>query len=218
VSRRDPLVRDTKQRILEAAVEVFGARGYAGASVDDVAVAAGVTKGAVYYYFKDKSDLARDLQANLWEQLTEQALAAYDPAQTTIENLTGCFGAFVTSIRAMTNARTFLWDSWFSLPLDPPGRAGHDAITLVRGILQGGIARGELAPFDLDALTGILVGALMEATLQILASDDIGPTMAVIGRFVESLAVEAAGADVATTSASVGGTPRHPTERNFNHG
>ncbi len=79
MSRRDPVVRDTKQRILDAAVEVFGERGYRGASVDDVAVAAGVTKGAVYYYFTDKDDLARDLQSVLWGQLAQDALAVYDP-------------------------------------------------------------------------------------------------------------------------------------------
>jgi hypothetical protein len=48
--------------------------------------------------------------------------------------------------------------------------------------------RGELARLDPEALTRVLVGALMEATLHILGSGEIEPTMAVIGHLVRSLA------------------------------
>jgi TetR/AcrR family transcriptional regulator, transcriptional repressor of aconitase len=39
---------ETRARLLEAAAHVFAKKGYEGASVDDVAHAAGFTKGAVY--------------------------------------------------------------------------------------------------------------------------------------------------------------------------
>ncbi len=45
------------QRILEAAIRVFGEAGYAGGSTEALARAAGVTKGALYWYFQDKADL-----------------------------------------------------------------------------------------------------------------------------------------------------------------
>lgn len=45
------------QRILEAAIRVFGEAGYAGASTEALAHAAGVTKGALYWYFQAKADL-----------------------------------------------------------------------------------------------------------------------------------------------------------------
>lgn len=44
-------------RILEAAAEFFASHGYANSTLDDVAALAGFTKGAVYYYFKDKESL-----------------------------------------------------------------------------------------------------------------------------------------------------------------
>jgi len=190
VSRRDPLVRDTKQRILDAALEVFGEHGYRGASVDDVALAAGVTKGAVYYYFADKDDLARDLQHVLWAQLAQDALAVYDPGQPAVDNLLECFGAFLATIRSMSGARTFLREAWFTAALDSAGRADHeDALGLVQGLLQVAMERGELARLDPEALTRVLVGAMMEATLHILGSGEIEPTMEVIGHLVRSLAV-----------------------------
>jgi AcrR family transcriptional regulator len=47
----------TREHLLEAAAVVFARNGYHGASLDEVAAAAGFTKGAVYSNFKSKEDL-----------------------------------------------------------------------------------------------------------------------------------------------------------------
>lgn len=47
----------TRALLLEAAARVFAARGLDGATVDDVAAAAGFTKGAVYSHFGSKDEL-----------------------------------------------------------------------------------------------------------------------------------------------------------------
>jgi AcrR family transcriptional regulator len=47
----------TRQHLIDAAAAVFAAGGYHGASLDEVAAAAGFTKGAVYSNFKNKEDL-----------------------------------------------------------------------------------------------------------------------------------------------------------------
>jgi TetR/AcrR family transcriptional regulator, acrAB operon repressor len=47
----------TPERLLDAARKVFAKQGYDGASLDDVAAAAGMTKGAVYHHFESKADL-----------------------------------------------------------------------------------------------------------------------------------------------------------------
>lgn len=47
----------TRERLLGAAAEVFAERGFAGASIDEIAVRAGHTKGAVYSNFTGKDDL-----------------------------------------------------------------------------------------------------------------------------------------------------------------
>src|SRR4051812_13864279 len=46
-----------RERLLDAAVQVFTERGYRAASLEDIAAAAGVTKGAVYWNFQGKQDL-----------------------------------------------------------------------------------------------------------------------------------------------------------------
>ncbi|MGJ3192631.1 TetR/AcrR family transcriptional regulator [Paenarthrobacter sp. FR1] len=51
----------TKQRLFEASMELIGERGAAGVTVDEIAAAAGVSKGTVYYNFGSKSDLIAQL-------------------------------------------------------------------------------------------------------------------------------------------------------------
>lgn len=48
---------ETRNSILDAAERLFGASGVSRTSLEDVAQAAGVTRGAIYWHFKDKSDL-----------------------------------------------------------------------------------------------------------------------------------------------------------------
>jgi TetR/AcrR family acrAB operon transcriptional repressor len=48
---------ETRNRILDAAELVFSERGVSRTSLEDIAHAAGVTRGAIYWHFKDKSDL-----------------------------------------------------------------------------------------------------------------------------------------------------------------
>lgn len=48
---------EVRQKILDAALELFSEKGFEGASIRDIASAAGVTVPNIYYYFKDKKGL-----------------------------------------------------------------------------------------------------------------------------------------------------------------
>ena len=48
---------ETRDRILDTAEQVFSERGVARTSLADIADAAGVTRGAIYWHFKNKGDL-----------------------------------------------------------------------------------------------------------------------------------------------------------------
>ncbi|MBP5698601.1 MAG: TetR/AcrR family transcriptional regulator [Alphaproteobacteria bacterium] len=51
----------TRQAVLESALDVFTEKGYARTTFDEIAARAGFTKGAVYWYFKNKADLVAAL-------------------------------------------------------------------------------------------------------------------------------------------------------------
>jgi TetR/AcrR family transcriptional regulator, acrAB operon repressor len=51
--------KETRERLLDAAESIFCDRGVTRTSLSEVATAAGMTRGAVYWHFKDKADLFR---------------------------------------------------------------------------------------------------------------------------------------------------------------
>jgi len=60
---------DKRHRILEAAATEFADHGYTGASLNRIIEAAGISKGAAYYYFDDKADVFAAVLAHGWEAL-----------------------------------------------------------------------------------------------------------------------------------------------------
>ncbi|MER6735930.1 ScbR family autoregulator-binding transcription factor [Streptomyces puniciscabiei] len=58
MAMQDRAIR-TRRKILSAAAEVFESRGYRSATISEVLNAAGVTKGALYFHFQSKEDLAQ---------------------------------------------------------------------------------------------------------------------------------------------------------------
>jgi AcrR family transcriptional regulator len=70
MNRRSGL--DTKKKVLDAAMKVFSANGYAGASMRAIAKAAGVSVGGVYLYFRNKGELYLDLIKDRAEEQTRK--------------------------------------------------------------------------------------------------------------------------------------------------
>ncbi|MBL4867857.1 MAG: TetR family transcriptional regulator [Pseudomonadales bacterium] len=64
----------TRQTILTAALEVFASRGVAQASLEEIAREAGVTRGAVYWHFKNKGDVFWALYEQMYLPFYEMVL------------------------------------------------------------------------------------------------------------------------------------------------
>lgn len=79
---RNDRVEDAKstsrEQLLDAAAKVFAERGYRGASVEAIAAAAGVTKGALYWNFESKADLFFSL---LEERVDQRLRVLLDAAE-----------------------------------------------------------------------------------------------------------------------------------------
>lgn len=79
--------QDTAGRILAAAAHVFARHGYNGATLDDVAAEAGLTKGALYWHFASKNDLFLALMEDNIRRQVEQ-LPAIVAQMRDVESLT----------------------------------------------------------------------------------------------------------------------------------
>lgn len=75
-SKADALA--TRQQLLDAAEQVFLSQGVAATSLQQVAVAAGLTRGAIYWHFQDKADLF----AAMMDRVTLPCECAMDQARS----------------------------------------------------------------------------------------------------------------------------------------
>lgn len=66
---RPTTIPDVRNRIRDAALELFGQRGFEGTSVGDIATLAGVAKANVLYHYGTKDDLWRDAVDHLYAQI-----------------------------------------------------------------------------------------------------------------------------------------------------
>lgn len=70
--------RSTRERILDAALDVFSEKGFHVATVDEIAERAGLGKGTVYRYFANKETLFNELVQSRLEELERDADAVLD--------------------------------------------------------------------------------------------------------------------------------------------
>jgi TetR/AcrR family transcriptional regulator, transcriptional repressor for nem operon len=81
---------ESKIRLLNSALDVIRAKGYACTTIDDICHRAGITKGSFFHHFKSKDELALAAAA-YWTSLTESffAEAPYRKAKDPLDRLFG---------------------------------------------------------------------------------------------------------------------------------
>jgi len=87
---REPVqkrARKTREHILETAAAAFARDGYEGSSLNDLVRASGVTKGAFYFHFASKEELALATFRYKQEQLVERTIAAAEEEADAIAEL-----------------------------------------------------------------------------------------------------------------------------------
>lgn len=80
----------TRLAVLESALDVFSDKGFAKATFDEIAARAGFTKGAVYWYFRNKADLVAALIIEYTER-KYQELSAELSGGNTLDDLLDYF-------------------------------------------------------------------------------------------------------------------------------
>ena len=159
-----PLPKSARKRfeILKSAAAVFRRRGYYGASVDEIASALNMTKGNLYYYFKNKEeilfvchDYALDM---ILERLKEVERSTDPPDRKVHELITGFVHLFIDVLQGMA------WTIDVE-PLTPALRkkviAKRDRFDGgLRRILQDGMDQGLFARSDAKLLSFAILGSI----------------------------------------------------------
>ena len=175
----------TADRILEAAAELFANRGFAEVSLDDVARAAEVTRGAVYHHYRNKSGLFEAVAERLQSEVADAVVTAAERAGgSPEEQLRAGSHAFLDAITSGSAARTLLidapavigWQEWRRLDVE------HSAAHLRDAVRDAGVSSDQL-----EATTALLSGAMNETALWIMQQEDAGSARAQAHRALDGL-------------------------------
>jgi AcrR family transcriptional regulator len=174
--------QEVRERIVVAALRVFGERGFHGATIADVVRASGLSVGAIYTYFKGKDDLFL-ATCDLASGRGFGELAARLPAGRTVaEKLAIAIGFYFDTAEDAVDGgpgnADFLLQAWAQADAEPAAREmlrrrREQLVLAGEVLLQDGIARGELPRWTDAGLVARAYTTLLDGFL--LARAEQGP-------------------------------------------
>ena len=173
----------TRRAVLDAAKSLFGRQGYAQTSVDEIADAARVTKGAVYHHFAGKEALFRAVYAEVETDAQARVLRAGNAGMAPVDQMVAMMNAYLDAALDVEIRRITLVDGPAIVGQEiDDGAEQQPGYTALRAFLAAAIASGQLMDLDPGALTGLLGGMAWVAGLLIARAGDPDETRAALGR------------------------------------
>ena len=164
---------DTTRALLISARALFGNRGYAAVSMNDIVARAGVTKGAVYHHFRDKRALLRAVVAELEAELADEIRTVIEDIDDPVNQLQagcqvfldGCLDPIPRRIVLLDAPAVLGWQE--ARDIDTANGLGIIVALLERGMTAGSIQRQPVRP-----LAHLFLGAAIEAGMLIAYAND----------------------------------------------
>jgi AcrR family transcriptional regulator len=163
----------TRDKILQAALEVFAQKGYHRALVDDIVRTSRTSKGAVYHHFTNKEALFLALVDEFSARLAEAVATGIAGAHGALGKVEAALTAGLeTFARHRDLARILLLESvslgpaYQSKRLEVHGRFA----ALIQAYLDDAVAEGSIPPLDTRVATLAWLGAVNEVVIQWLYS------------------------------------------------
>jgi AcrR family transcriptional regulator len=179
----------TRERLVSAARELFGARGYDATAVEDVLAAAGVARGALYHHFASKSALFDAVAEEVFAEIARRTDAAARAGDAdALERIRrGCQAWLEMALDPAVQRTTLLdpptvlgWERWRGL--DERHTLGGLRTGFAQLESEGRIPHGEGELF-----AHLLLAALNEAALFIASSADARTALATARSTVDTL-------------------------------
>ncbi|MDW8396539.1 MAG: TetR/AcrR family transcriptional regulator [Anaerolineae bacterium] len=164
-----PRAKETRQRILEAALQVFSTKGYHAARMDDIVEAAEASKGAIYFHFPSKERIFLaliDEFADLLESQLERALASEPSGIRRVDAaLRVCietFGRYRQLAKVVLVHAVGVGQAFEQKRLEVNQRF----VTIIKRELDRAVAEGDIPPQDTEIAAFVWMGALYEIVIR----------------------------------------------------
>jgi len=161
----------TAARVLATARDLMIERGYDEVGLEEVAAAAGVTRGAVYHHYGSKRGLFEAVLADVQREIAAvvEAAATGDPWQRLVSGSRAFLAATVDPrvrrVLLIEAPAVLGWETWRRHDAAQSGRLLEEALAELA-------AAGELRDVSISAAAALLNGAMNEATLWIASTPD----------------------------------------------
>lgn len=156
---RTPRGEATRQRLLQAAEEVFAEKGFHASTVADLTARAGVGLGTFYFYFPGKLEIFRAVIHHLAKEVRREtaAAAAAGTGDRVDAEQRAMFAFFNFHARHPNLYRVLTQAEW----VDPAAARAfyEDFARSYARVLAEAQARGEVRPIDSETLAYIVLGA-----------------------------------------------------------
>ncbi|MEV0303134.1 ScbR family autoregulator-binding transcription factor [Streptomyces prasinus] len=195
----------TRKAILTAAAKIFEERGYRATTISDILSSAGVTKGALYFHFSSKEELAQGILhgQDQWLSIPDRACKIQQIADTVLLH------AYRLQHEPMVRAGVRLSLDQQAEEVDRRGPFTHWG-EIVGELLEKAQAQGELLPHVSTAETAdVLVGSFagVQAMSQVMSDyqDLLARVAALLRHLLPSIVLPSvlAAVDITTTRADI---------------
>jgi AcrR family transcriptional regulator len=184
----------TRAALMLAARELFATQGYAQTATEQIVQLAGVTRGALYYQFRDKEDLFRAVYHDLEREFAEKMTARLE------ERTTGAPAGVTAWDQFREGCQAFLdvcldRDIQRIAMMEAPAVLGRDAsrdmarfgLGMIRRGLERSIQDGLIAAQPVEPMAHLLRAALTEGAQLIARAEDHAAARAEVGAAIERL-------------------------------
>ena len=157
---------------MAAAIDCFARYGYQGASIDRIARHAGVTKGALYYYFRDKEELLFEAVSDRVGDFERHVLAEVAPGDDALGSLRRVIDACFFHATVSNHRRFIITLMIEALDVNPQLSAKFQRILRrMRAFLAEVVRRGQAcgsvrADVEPEQIAAVIAGAIMGAEIQ----------------------------------------------------
>ncbi len=169
MSEPTELAHTRRSQILDAAVAVFARKGFHKARMDDIVAEAGLSKGALYWYFDSKDELIAAILDRFFDREMSDLAGLVSAGGSALLRLEQVQRQVGTDLARFNRLLPITFEFYAVAARQSGVQAAVQGYfekyrRLLKALVEQGIDRGELRPVDADQIALVLI-ALFEGTL-----------------------------------------------------